>query len=283
VIRFAEFEADERSGVLRRDGVRVKLQDLPFRTLIVLTGRAGDVVTRDELRAALWGAETFVDAEAGLNTAVAKLREALGDDPETPRFVETVPKRGYRFIGAVSAAAPDTESAATPAATAGTRLPRSVTLSRWLVPVAVVAALAVVLGAYRWQRTADRIAIAVVRFHNETGRPEYDRLAGTLTDAVVVSLSENPRYGVIGNSPLLRTERIFEDVKKIGDALEVRYVVLGQLQNGDNGLIARAHFIRVSDQTHLWAGQIDLGRDEAPERLVTSAVDRGIAVGLERK
>lgn len=285
MIRFAEFEADEHSGELRRDGVRVKLQDLPFRTLIALTGRAGDVVTRDELRAALWGAETFVDAEAGLNTAVAKLREALGDDPEAPRFVETVPKRGYRFIGTVSAAASDTEPAATPAAmaTAGTRLPRSVTLSRWLVPVAVVAALAVILGAYRWQRTADRITIAVVRFHNETGSPEYDRLAGTLTDAVVVSLSENPHYGVIGNSPLLRTERIFEDVKKIGEALEARYVVLGQLQNGDDGLVARAHFIRVSDQTHLWAGKIDLGRDEAPERLVTSAVDRGIAAGLERK
>lgn len=283
MIRFAEFEADEHSGELRRHGERIKLQDLPFRTLIVLTQRAGDVVTRDELRAALWGAETFVDAEAGLNTAVAKVREALGDDPEAPRFVETVPKRGYRFIGTVSAAAPHTESAATPAATAGTRLPRSVTLSRWLVPVAVVAALAVVLGAYRWQRTADRITIAVVRFHNETGSPEYDRLAGTLTDAVVVSLSENPHYGVIGNSPLLRTERIFEDVKKIGEALEARYVVLGQLQNGDNGLTARAHFIRVSDQTHLWAGKIDLGRDEAPERLVTSAVERGITAGLERK
>src|SRR4029450_4891157 len=135
------------------------------------------------------------------------------------------------------------------------------------VPVAVVAALAVVLGAYRWQRTSDRITIAVVRFHNETGRPEYDRLAGTLTGAVGVSLSENPHYGVIGNSPLLRTERIFEDVKKIGDALEVRYVVLGQLQNGDNGLIARAHFMRVSDQTHLWAGRIEVRREDAPERL----------------
>lgn len=283
MIRFAEFEADEHAGELRRHGVRVKLQDLPFRTLIVLIQRAGDVVTRDELRAALWGAETFVDAEAGLNTAVAKLREALGDDAETPRFVVTVPKRGYRFVGTVSAATPDTESPATADATAGSPRTKSVTLRRWLVPLAVVAALVVAFGAYRWQRTADRITIAVVRFHNETGRPEYDRLAGTLTDAVVVSLSENPHYGVIGNSPLLRTERIFEDVRKIGEALEARYVVLGQLQNGDSGLIARAHFIRVSDQTHLWAGKIDLGRDDAPERLVTSAVDRGIAAGLERK
>lgn len=283
MIRFAEFEADEHSGELRRHGVRVKLQDLPFRTLIVLMQRAGDVVTRDELRAALWGAETFVDAEAGLNTAVAKLREALGDDAETPRFVVTVPKRGYRFIGPVSAAAPGTEPAATAGETAGSPLSTSGTRRRWLVPLAVVAVLVIAVGAYRWQRTADRVTIAVVRFHNETGRPEYDRLAGTLTDAVVVSLSENPHYGVIGNSPLLRTERIFEDVRKIGEALDARYVVLGQLQNGDSGPVVRAHFIRVSDQTHLWAGKIDLGRDDAPERLVTAAVDRGIAAGLERK
>jgi hypothetical protein len=77
--------------------------------LVVLAGRPGEVVTREELRAALWGAETFVDAEAGLNTAIAKLREALGDSAESPRFIETIPKRGYRFIGpATSAAATST-------------------------------------------------------------------------------------------------------------------------------------------------------------------------------
>jgi DNA-binding winged helix-turn-helix (wHTH) protein/TolB-like protein len=276
VIKFAEFEADERSGELRRHGVRVRLQDLPFRVLIALLHRAGDVVSREELRAALWGAETFVDAEAGLNTAVAKVREALGDDAESPRFVETVPKRGYRFIGPLSGV-PGTGPAAPPATTA------ALTVRRWILPIALLAAALIAAGAYSWRRTAQRVTVAVVRFHNETGRAEFDRLAATLTDAVIVSLADNPRYGVIGNSPLLRTERIFEDVKKIGEALDAQYVVLGQLQTGDTGLLARAHFIRVSDQTHLWAGKIDLGSGDAPERLVTAAVARGVAVGLERK
>ena len=281
MIRFAEFEADERSGELRRHGVRARLQDLPFRVLIALLHRAGDVVSREELRAALWGAETFVDAEAGLNTAVAKVREALGDDAESPRFVETVPRRGYRFIGPLSGP-PGTEPAVPPAKTASLPAP-AINVRRWVLPVALLAAVLIAAGAYSWRRTADRVTIAVVRFHNETGRAEYDRLAATLSDAVVVSLADNPRYGVIGNSPLLRTERIFEDVKKIGEALDVQYVVLGQLQNGDAGLLARAHFIRVSDQTHLWAGKIELRSDDAPERVVTAAVARGVAAGLERK
>ena len=87
MIRFAEFDVDPDAGTLRRDGVRVKLQDLPFRLLVVLLRRAGTPVTREELRAELWGAATFVDAEAGLNTAIAKLREALRDNPDAPLFL----------------------------------------------------------------------------------------------------------------------------------------------------------------------------------------------------
>jgi TolB-like protein len=125
------------------------------------------------------------------------------------------------------------------------------------------------------------ITIAIVRFHNETGAAENDRLAGTLTDAVVVGLAGNPRYGIIGNSPLLVTERIFQDVRKIGEALNAEYVVLGQLQKGDFGLTARAHFIRVSDQKHLWAGSIILPGADV-ERVLTAAVAEGVGIGLDR-
>src|SRR5215470_14989426 len=98
-LRFGPFEVDARAGELRRDGMVVPLQDLPFRLLVALLERPGDVVTRAELTTLLWGNETFVDSTAGLNTAVAKLREALGDQPEQPIYIETVPKRGYRFVG----------------------------------------------------------------------------------------------------------------------------------------------------------------------------------------
>src|SRR5215813_2541760 len=98
-LRFGPFEVDARAGELRRDGTVVPLQDLPFRLLTALLERPNDVVTRAELTARLWGNETFVDSAAGLNTAVAKVREALGDQAEQPIYVETIPKRGYRFIG----------------------------------------------------------------------------------------------------------------------------------------------------------------------------------------
>src|SRR5690349_6402452 len=112
-LSFDEFEADPSSGELTRHGVPVPIQDLPFRLLCALANKPGSVMSRAELTQALWGSDTHVDATAGLNTAIAKLREALGDDAEDPRFVETVPKRGYRFIGTVT---PESVTAPAPAA-----------------------------------------------------------------------------------------------------------------------------------------------------------------------
>ena len=270
---FAGFEVDERAGVLRRNGTRVKLQDLPFRMLVVLLKRAGEVVTRDELRAELWGSETFVDAEAGLNTAIAKIREALGDNAESPRFIETLPKRGYRFIGTIEtdviARTPETADQTVPAAGP---LPSS--SRRWLT----FAALGLlVVAAMAW--FLPRVTIAIVRFHNETGEADNERLASTLTDAVVVSLAEDTRYGVIGNSPLLHTERIFADANKIGQALNADYVLLGQLQNSDIGVLVRAHLIRTSDQKHVWAAPIVLPAVNA-EAALASAIRDGVGKAL---
>ena len=230
-MKFGEFEVDERAGVLRRAGTRVKLQDLPFRLLVVLLRRPGEVVTREELRAELWGSETFVDAEAGLNTAIAKIREALGDNAETPMFIETLPKRGYRFIGTLA-----TEESAVARSPFILGVPTRVTNRRALYAFAALAFAALAIAAYTFFSSPSPITIAVVRFHNETGLAENDRRAGTLTDAVVIALAENPKYGVIGNSPLLVTDRIFQDVRRIGEALHADFVVLGQLQQGDAGL-----------------------------------------------
>jgi cholera toxin transcriptional activator len=102
VIRFAEYEADLRSGELRRQGHRLKLQDKPFQVLAALLQKPGELITREELRQSLWAADTFVDFEHGLNTAVNKVREALRDSANNPRFIETLPRRGYRFIGPIN-------------------------------------------------------------------------------------------------------------------------------------------------------------------------------------
>jgi len=105
LVRFAEYEADLRSGELRRQGHRLKLQEKPFQVLAALLARPGELVTREELRQSLWPADTFVDFEHGLNTAVNKVREALRDSAGNPRFIETLPRRGYRFIGPIQNAA----------------------------------------------------------------------------------------------------------------------------------------------------------------------------------
>ena len=104
LVCFGAFQLDLRTGELRKAGVKVNLPDQPFQVLKTLLDRAGDLVTREELRQRLWPAETFVDFEHGLNAAVRRLRDALGDSADVPRFVETLPRRGYRFIAPVTRA-----------------------------------------------------------------------------------------------------------------------------------------------------------------------------------
>ncbi|HXA50976.1 MAG TPA: winged helix-turn-helix domain-containing protein [Candidatus Acidoferrum sp.] len=112
IVRFGFFEVDLQAGELHRQGRKVKLQEQPFQVLVILLKRAGEVVTREDLQKALWPADTFVDFERGLNRAINKLREALGDDPDSPRFIETLPRRGYRFIAGIDAASAQEEEAA---------------------------------------------------------------------------------------------------------------------------------------------------------------------------
>jgi DNA-binding winged helix-turn-helix (wHTH) protein/TolB-like protein len=271
-VRFGRFEADLASGELWRDGAAVPLQDLPFRLLAALLDRPGDVVSRADLAARLWGADTFVDATAGLNTAVAKLREALGDDPDRPVFVETLPKRGYRFVAVVAAVEPVVDApvraavAPAPAIAAvdavdAVAVPGAAAVvapgprRRWIRAAALVAV--VVVAGVAWAAyaawTADGpVRVAVVLFDNETGRPELAPFAQAMTDATVAGLAAEPRLAVIGNAAVLRTARPFRDVAAVRDALGARFIVIGQVQWRDDGVLVRTHLIRGWDQAHLW-------------------------------
>jgi DNA-binding winged helix-turn-helix (wHTH) protein len=104
ILRFGVFEVDLKACELRKHGFRLKLPEQPFQILTVLLEKPGEIITRDELRSRLWQGDTFVDFDHGLNNAVMKLREVLGDSSESPRFVETIPRRGYRFIAPVEEA-----------------------------------------------------------------------------------------------------------------------------------------------------------------------------------
>ncbi len=274
-VRFGSFEADLGSGELWRETVAVPIQDLPFRLLAALVERPGEVVTRAELTTRLWGSETFVDAAAGLNTAVAKLREALDDDAEQPRLIETVPKRGYRFIGTVEPIAPAAANGtATEPSVSGERVS---TRRRWLAGVAAtLAAVAVVaIAAYQLRANREQLRVAVVLFDNESGKPELARLAQGLTDATVTALAADTRLAVIGNAAILRTARPFRDLALVRDALNADFIVIGQVQSTDADTIVRAHLIRAKDQAHVWVAAMPM--TSAGEAALQSTVSERIA------
>src|SRR6266446_3450611 len=151
-LRFGLFELDLQAGELRKSGVKIKLQEQPLQVLIALLQKPGEVVTREELRRKLWNAETFVDFEHSLATAINKIREALGDSAENPRFVETLPRRGYRFIAQVNELPRD----ARPLTTTGesdhreaAKQPSSAWQPLWLrLGAGIAAALAIALFAW---------------------------------------------------------------------------------------------------------------------------------------
>jgi len=286
--RFADFEIDVSARELRRGGELIRLQDLPFRVLAALVERPGEVVTRAELRERLWGTETFVDYEAGLNTAIAKLRDALGDNAEHPTFIETLPKRGYRFVGKLEGAAggrgssgpSDVESNRADVGSAnetGPFVTPARRTSMWLAGLALV--VAVGLSLYWVQAPAPPIRIAVVLFDNETGNPEFDRLAQQLTDATVLKLTARTSLAVVGNAAVLRTTRPFRDIVVIRDALHVSYIVIGQLQRVDGAIRAQAHLIRTDNQTHLWADRVPvtMSDEAAAQEQIASRIDHAVS------
>jgi DNA-binding winged helix-turn-helix (wHTH) protein len=149
VLRFGVFEVEVRAGEVRKQGVRIKLQEQPFHVLTQLLKRPGEVVTREELRAQLWQSDTFVDFDNGLNTSINKLREALGDSADNPRFIETLPRRGYRFIAPVTGVDGTTRGISTTGSAAAPTHSRKIA-----VAVAVLVLAAGIAGGLFWHSRA---------------------------------------------------------------------------------------------------------------------------------
>ena len=267
--QFGQFAFDPETGALTRNGVPVRLAPQPARVLALLVQRAGDVVTRDELRQQIWGTDTFVDFERGLNFCIAQIRSALGDSADSPLYVETLPKRGYRFIAPTFALPPPPSGLRrTSRATVGkpqvpeTGPPAPARPARAIIVGAVVL-LAVAAGlAALAIRNNDHgpVRIAVVPFDNETGDTEFDRIAGGVADATVARLATPERIKqveVIGNAAVLRRPRAFRDLKAIGEELDAHYVVLAQVKHDETRVRLVAHLIRISDQAHVWAHTFD--------------------------
>lgn len=251
IYRFGVFEFDALSGELRKGGRLVSLEPQPSKALALLLAKGGDVVSREDLRDAVWGQDTHVDFDRGLAYCLSQIRAALGDSGENPRFVQTIPKRGYKFIAPVATETPQADNRTPPAAS-----PRIFILAAaaFLVIAAAVSAL------FFWTLKSDNsvTVIAVSVFDNETGQPEYDRPVAGLSDLVVERLSKlDPiRISVIGNAAVLRQPRNIRNLKAVAAEVKADYVLLGQLQRGEDGLRFITHFIRIKDETHLKANRL---------------------------
>ena len=275
VVRFGVFELDCVSGELRRHGLKIRLPDQSFQILKLLLSRPGELVTREELRGVLWTSETFVGFDAGLNGAVRKLRDALDDSADSPRFVETLPRRGYRFVASVSAPAAGSEpvpdrispdSGIDPAPPPLQRPPSPSRLrsTAWraaglaiLVMSAAAAGLFYQRGGFDFLRAGDHAqpfrAVVVLPFKNLTGDAAQDRFADTVSDAVTVRLSQAAGLDVISGM----SARHYKDTEKhprvIAQELQVDGLVAGTVVRSAAGLGITVHLIRAATGHEEWA------------------------------
>jgi TolB-like protein/DNA-binding winged helix-turn-helix (wHTH) protein/Flp pilus assembly protein TadD len=271
-LRFGVFELDLHAGELRKHGLRVRLQEQPFQVLAALLERPGEVVTREELQKKLWPADTFVDFDHGLNKTINKIREALGDSSESPRFVETVARRGYRFLAEVKVAeaAPvrGQESATQPLPGAEIRerpdpAGKPATLNPVLPSLAWKISGFVVLLAmaslaswklYSWKHPSPVIrSLAVLPLESLSSDASQDYFADGMTDELISDLGQISALRVISRTSVMAYKRARKPLPQIARELDVDAVVEGTvLRSGDQVRIT-AQLIEASSDKHLWS------------------------------
>ena len=271
-LRFGVFELDLRAGELRKHGLRVRLQEQPFRVLAMLLEHSGEVVTREELQKKLWPADTFVDFDHGLNKAINKIRDALGDSAESPRFVETVARRGYRFLAEVkvSDAAlvrnPELATQGDPATkvqerpdllgqrAALTRLPPSVGWKISAFVLLLLTASFVTWKVHSWNRPSPAIrSLAVLPFESLSSDASQDYFADGMTDELISDLGQISALRVISRTSVMVYKRARKPLPQIARELNVEAVVEGTvLRSGDHVRIT-AQLIDASADKHLWS------------------------------
>jgi TolB-like protein/Tfp pilus assembly protein PilF len=249
--KFGTFEVDLRARELRKGGIRIRLQDQPFEILAMMLERPGDVVTREELSRRLWPAGTFVDFEHSLNAAVKRLRAALGDEADNPRFVETLHRRGYRFIAPVASSEKD-NGAHRSTSGPGPARPHADGLTARLV---------------------------VLPFANLSGDPEQEFFSDGLTEEIINALAHVQGLKVIARTSAFAFKGQHVDVRRIAESLGVTNVLEGSVRRGGNRIRVTAQLIKVDDGFHLWSERFD--RDLADVFAVQDEIAAAIAIALQ--
>jgi TolB-like protein/DNA-binding winged helix-turn-helix (wHTH) protein/Tfp pilus assembly protein PilF len=303
-VRTGLFEIDLASGQLHKNGRKLPLQEQPFRVLAILLERPGEVVTRQELQARLWPADTYVGFDEGLNTAIRKLRTAFGDSAGNPRFIETLPRRGYRFIAPVTET---TTANGLPAIAnvAGIREDNAIADSEEAVSLPDYSALAPEGGKWPWKTAvlmtaflvlaltvvayvmrkhsspgsgpAKRSMLAILPFQNLSNDPGQEYFSDGLTEETITDLGQlSPEnLGVIARTSAMAYKHTDKTIDQIGRELGVDYILEGSVRREGGKARVSAQLIRVSDQTHLWAENYD--RELADMLDVQNDLGRSIA------
>ena len=290
LLRLGEFELDVQSAELHNEGLTIRLPDQPFRLLLLLLERAGEVVTREELRETLWAADTFVDFDIGLNSVIRKLRDAFGDSAENPRFIETLPKRGYRFIASVKPATADQmpQHGARGTATSGARVGLA-WIAGGLVLAAAIGTLALALERGWWERlrigpAAEPIrSLAVLPFENLTGDPAQDYFVEGMTDALTTDLAQVGGLQVISRTSAMQYKAAKKPLTAIGQELNVDALVQGAIVRSGQHVRITAQLIHAATDRHVWAQSYEgelrdvVTLQQQVARAIAAAIDGRIA------
>jgi TolB-like protein/DNA-binding winged helix-turn-helix (wHTH) protein/Flp pilus assembly protein TadD len=266
-VSFGEFQLNLRTREIQTNGRRFDLQEQPFMVLSILLEHSGDLVTREDLIKRLWPSDTFVDFEHSLNKAVKRLREALNDSAEQPRFIETLPRRGYRFIGTVT---PLREESAVPVVTAGSPSPVVVPgprTSRWpraALAAGSVALLAAAMGVWWIRGNPSRVlgrssaepairSLAVLPLENLSGDPAQDYFADGMTDALITDLGQIGALRVISRTSIMQYKGARKLLPEIARELNIDAVVEGTVVHSRDRVRITAQLIEAHADKHLWA------------------------------
>lgn len=274
VLRFESFELDSSSNELRKAGLPVKLQSQPFQLLMLLAERPGEVITREEIRQALWDQQTFVDFDRSINFCINQIRAALDDDPQSPRYIETLPRKGYRFIA---------EPAQKPAPELRRFRPRW-----WLLAGVGSAIAAIVLVGSNAGGMRDRIfrrpafrpiqSLAVLPLANLSHDPEQEYFAEGMTDELITTLAKISSLRVLSRTSVIRYRGTTKTVGEIARDLNVDAVLEGTVLRELGRVRITAQLIRASPEEHLWAEKYEGSLEEVLklQDAVAEAVARSI-------
>ena len=301
LIRFGIFEVNLDSGELRRRGVKVKLQEQPLQALLMLLERPGEVTKRDELQKRLWPSDTFGDFDRGLNKAINRLREALGDDADNPRFIETLPQRGYRFIAQVEAAeatpvtrppelSPGTQADPPLSPPAPERQPGSTGIRHAMQRRGVLAVIGGLIAVpllslgYRLVRSTSRRieSIAVLPLENLSGDPAQEYFSDGMTDELIGQIARIASLRVISRTSVMQYKGgRGKSLPLIARELNVDAILEGSAVQSGQKVRITARLIRAHDEQHLWSEEYE--RDLTDIMAVRSEVARAVAREIQIK